>query len=77
MSGASTAKGRTGRGESSLPLRYLTPMDLAALLDVPIGTIYQWRSRGGGPPGFRIGCHLRYDPRAVEEWIAGLVERGA
>ncbi|MFE9317276.1 helix-turn-helix domain-containing protein [Streptomyces albidoflavus] len=52
-----------------LPDRYLTPKDLAALLVVPIETIYAWRKRRIGPPGFRVGRHLRYDPTAVRTWI--------
>ncbi|MEU3182162.1 helix-turn-helix domain-containing protein [Streptomyces diastaticus] len=52
-----------------LPDRYLTPEDLAALLVVPIETIYAWRKRRIGPPGFRVGRHLRYDPTAVRTWI--------
>ncbi|MFI0211494.1 helix-turn-helix domain-containing protein [Streptomyces diastaticus] len=52
-----------------LPDRYLTPEDLAALLVVPIETIYAWRKRRIGPPGFRVGRHLRYDPTAVRAWI--------
>lgn len=54
-----------------LPTRYLTPDDLAALLSIPLETVYQWRKKRTGPPGFRIGKHLRYDPTAVLEWIAG------
>jgi excisionase family DNA binding protein len=57
-----------------LPSRYLTPVDLADLLGVPVDTIYQWRSRRVGPRGFRVGRHLRFDPRAVQEWIDSLGE---
>lgn len=52
-----------------LPERYLTPDDIAALLGVPLETVYQWRKKRTGPPGFRIGKHLRYDPEAVHGWI--------
>ena len=57
-----------------LPTRYLTPVDLAEMLGVPVDTIYQWRSRRVGPRGFRVGRHLRFDPRAVQEWIESLGE---
>ncbi|MEU6902303.1 helix-turn-helix transcriptional regulator [Streptomyces virginiae] len=53
-----------------LPDRYLTPDDIAALLGVPLETVYQWRKKRTGPPGFRVGKHLRYDPDAVHSWIA-------
>lgn len=52
-----------------LPDRYLTPEDLAALLCVPIETVYGWRKKGTGPTGFRVGRHVRYDPRIVSAWI--------
>jgi predicted DNA-binding transcriptional regulator AlpA len=55
-----------------LPKQYLTPNDLADLLNLPLETIYQWRRKRTGPPGFRVGRHLRYDPVKVREWIDGL-----
>lgn len=55
---------------SGLPDRYLTPEDLAALFSVPIETVYAWRRKRTGPPGFRIGKHVRYDPAAVARWTA-------
>ncbi|MFC9479475.1 helix-turn-helix transcriptional regulator [Streptomyces griseus] len=57
-----------------LPDRYLTPEDIAALLSVPLETVYAWRKKHTGPPGFRIGKHLRYDPTAVHAWINALTE---
>lgn len=53
-----------------LPDRYLTPEDIAELFDVPLETVYQWRKKRTGPPGFRVGKHVRYDPAAVHTWIA-------
>jgi predicted DNA-binding transcriptional regulator AlpA len=55
---------------TGLPDRYLTPDDIAALFDVPLETVYQWRKKRTGPPGFRVGKHLRYDPAAVRTWTA-------
>ncbi|MES9554958.1 MULTISPECIES: helix-turn-helix domain-containing protein [unclassified Streptomyces] len=62
---------------AELPTRYLTPDDLAALLSVPLETVYAWRKKRTGPPGFRIGRHLRYDPSAVHDWISRLTEHHA
>ena len=53
---------------SGLPDRYLTPDDIAAMFSVPLETVYQWRRKRTGPPGFRVGKHLRYDPAAVHRW---------
>ncbi|MFI2311510.1 DNA-binding protein [Streptomyces sp. CB00072] len=60
-----------------LPDRYLTPEDLTTLLSVPLETVYAWRKKRTGPPGFRIGKHLRYDPAAVHAWISSLSEHEA
>ena len=45
------------------------PTDIAGYLGVPVGTVYQWRTRGSGPPGRRIGKHVRYKPDDVEAWF--------
>jgi predicted DNA-binding transcriptional regulator AlpA len=52
-----------------LPDRYLTPDDIAEIFEVPKETVYQWRKKQVGPPGFRIGKHLRYDPADVRAYV--------
>jgi excisionase family DNA binding protein len=49
--------------------RLLTVEDLADYLGVPVATLYQWRYRREGPPGFRVGRYIRYRPTDVEAWI--------
>ncbi len=49
--------------------KLLTPQDLAAYLDVSLSTLYDWRWRGEGPSGFRVGKHIRYRRSDVEQWI--------
>jgi excisionase family DNA binding protein len=44
---------------------------LAQELDVPVRTIYHWRSRGLGPRGATFGRHVRFRRGDVEAWIAG------
>ncbi|MFC9314879.1 helix-turn-helix domain-containing protein [Streptomyces nigra] len=61
----------------TLPERYLTPDDVAELLRVPVETLYQWRRKRTGPPAFRVGRHLRYDPVRLREWVDGLTEVAA
>ncbi len=34
-----------------------------------MATLYQWRTRGYGPEGRRIGKHLRYKPEDVVTWF--------
>ena len=50
------------------PQRLWTPEGLANYLNVPLSTVYRWRSTGKGPAGFRVGKYLRYRPEAVEAW---------
>ena len=45
-----------------------TIRDVSAYLAVPVGTLYQWRHRGEGPPAIRLGRHLRYDSGSVHRW---------
>ncbi|MGW3376100.1 helix-turn-helix domain-containing protein [Streptomyces hydrogenans] len=64
------ATAKTPQPDTSLPARYLTPEDIAALFEVPLETVYHWRKQRTGPPGFRAGRHVRYDPVAVQAWVA-------
>jgi excisionase family DNA binding protein len=64
-------------GPPALPPRYLTPEEIAALFGVPLETVYQWRRKHTGPPAFRVGRHLRYDPAVVAEWVAQQTEKEA
>ncbi|GAA3588951.1 helix-turn-helix domain-containing protein [Kribbella ginsengisoli] len=45
---------------------------VAAYLKVPVATLYQWRTKNYGPPGQRVGRHLRYSPQDVIDWFANL-----
>jgi excisionase family DNA binding protein len=50
--------------------RLLTVEDLADYLGVPVATIYAWRYRRQGPPGFRVGRHLRFRWSDIRQWIS-------
>jgi excisionase family DNA binding protein len=54
----------------------LSPEEVAAFLSIPVKTLYQWRYKGVGPWGQRIGRHLRYRPADVEAWLTEVEERG-
>ncbi|WP_392872341.1 helix-turn-helix transcriptional regulator [Streptomyces sp. LN499] len=54
---------------SGLPDRYLTADDIAEMFGVPLETVYQWRRKRTGPPGFRIGKYVRYDPAEVRAYV--------
>ncbi len=49
--------------------RLLSAQDLADYLHIPVATIYNWRHRGHGPPGFRAGRYLRFRSSDVTNWI--------
>jgi excisionase family DNA binding protein len=48
----------------------LWPIERAArYLGLPPGTLYQWHHRRTGPPAYRVGRYLRYDPVEVRAWL--------
>lgn len=49
--------------------RLLSVQQLADYLGVPVATLYQWRWRREGPPGFRVGRHVRYRSSDIEDWV--------
>ncbi len=49
--------------------RLLSMEELAALLQVPVTTIYRWRSIGQAPKGIRTGRHVRFAMADVLEWM--------
>lgn len=51
---------------------YITVDQLADYLMVPKATIYVWRRDRKGPPGVRVGRHLRFRTSDVEAWLEGL-----
>lgn len=57
--------------------RALTLSELAARLGVSAQTIYDLRSQGRGPRGFRIGRHLRFRPAEIDAWLARLEDADA
>lgn len=50
----------------------LTLSELAAALAVSVQTLYDLRSKGRGPRGFRIGRELRFRRSEVDAWLARL-----
>lgn len=49
--------------------RLWTPSEVARYLGVPVRTLYAWRYRGEGPPGLRVGKHLRYRRTEIDAWL--------
>jgi excisionase family DNA binding protein len=56
--------------DSTPPRRPLaTPQELADYVGVPLATVYQWSSRGGGPKLIKVGRHLRARWTDIEAWL--------
>lgn len=47
---------------------------LSAEINIPVRTIYSWRSRGLGPRGATFGRHVRFKREDVDAWIATLYD---
>ncbi len=62
----STTRSETGLGP------VLTWPQLASQLGVSIQTMYDLRSQGRGPRGFRVGRELRFRVSEVDAWLAKL-----
>jgi predicted DNA-binding transcriptional regulator AlpA len=49
---------------------YFTPDQVADRYQVSEATLKEWRYKGTGPEYVRLGRHVRYPARALEEWEA-------
>ncbi len=61
-----------GRSRPASSDRLLSAEEVSAYLQVPLKTLYQWRLKGTGPRGLRVGRHLRYRRDEVDGWLDGL-----
>ncbi len=50
--------------------KLITMATVAERIGVPLKTLYNWRSAGTGPPGRRLGKHVMFRPRDVDDWFA-------
>jgi len=64
----------TGRPQLALIEQVLSLSELCAHLQVPAQTIYDLRSQGRGPRGFRVGRELRFRISEVEAWLERMEE---
>jgi hypothetical protein len=60
---------QSGMLQAGMADRLWTVHDVSAFLGVPVGTLYQWRYLRVGPPAYRVGRYIRYDPAAVRTWL--------
>jgi excisionase family DNA binding protein len=50
---------------------------VATYLGIPVATLYQWRHRGIGPKGTKVGRHIRYRWQEVERWLDSQTDQDA
>ena len=62
-------------GAESEASRLWSVQDVAEYLQVPVQTLYSWRTQGYGPPGRRMGKYVRYRREDVMRWIDQLGNR--
>lgn len=55
--------------ERAVPPDLMTLLEVAEELRVPVSTVRGWRTRRLGPPGFRVGRHVRYRRADVDRWL--------
>ena len=49
--------------------KLLTLPQVADHLGVPLQTVYQWRTRGEGPRGIKVGRHVRVRRSDLNAWL--------
>lgn len=49
--------------------RFFTLAELAALLRVPPATLRYWQQKHSGPDWYKVGRHIRYRRRDVDDWL--------
>lgn len=50
------------------PRVYLSPVQVAEMLGIPVKTVYTWNSEGTGPRYMHLGRHVRYLEAEVHIW---------
>jgi hypothetical protein len=54
---------------ANIARKFLSTKELSRLLDIPEGTLRQWRSSGVGPKWHKLRGSVRYDMEHVELFI--------
>jgi hypothetical protein len=55
--------------KSMKPERLTTQGAAEYLGGIPVGTLGYWRTAGGGPVFIKVGHHVRYDTRDLDEYL--------
>lgn len=55
----------------------LTVEDVAQMTRSTVAAIYQWRRRGKGPKGVRVGNKVLFRHQDIDAWLESRAEAGA
>lgn len=66
---ATTSTRLSEAGAGSVPGRFYSERDLAAVLGLSIKTIQGWRFRGQGPAWRKLCGAVGYDVAALNSWV--------
>lgn len=50
------------------PRRLLSAQEVADFLGVPLGSLYQWRTKGTAPRAVKVGRHIRFRQEDLDAW---------
>lgn len=53
---------------------FLTLVQIAEEMHVPLATVRRWRLNGQGPRAFRVGRHVRVRRADFDSWVAERLE---
>ncbi|QQP94062.1 helix-turn-helix domain-containing protein (plasmid) [Skermanella sp. TT6] len=74
----SAIREEVGRSPKLAGKKFLTPEELAELLDISPKTLQKWRARKTGPQHIRVSYRvIRYELEEVERWLATRAEQTA
>ena len=51
-------------------MEFVRDVDLEGMTGIPQATWVDWRYRRTGPPYFKVGKAVLYDPHEVKSWLA-------
>jgi hypothetical protein len=54
-----------------------TDRHVAAFLNVSLASVRRWRLTGFGPPFYRVGARIRYNPQECDAWLRSRQVGGA
>lgn len=47
----------------------LSPVEVQEVYNIPVTTLEKWRSLKIGPIYHKLGKHIRYKPKNIDQWI--------